>query len=296
MKIKENLEKFIYRIIILPFYIIFYAGETYSYLLKLLKIKFYLKWLDLFNMETDKKFIVIKHKSSQNKFVNIKFSTPNSRCKHRAETFSIKEPETLEWIDRQKYKGVFFDVGANIGLYSTYYSITKNGKVFAFEPSIFNIYQLAKNININNLNKNICIIKNPLGDQNQISKLSFNKLDYGGSEVFFGKEISKSLKKNNYNFKHNFSYDCLGLSIDFLIENKIIDYPNCMKIDVDGTEQLILQGAKKVLLNKKLTSILIEVNHLIKDLTTTVEKTLTNFGFKKSETRTTKNFNQIWDR
>ena len=66
-----------------------------------------------------------------------------------------------------------------------------------------------------------------------------------------------------------------------------------MFIDVDGTEELIIRGAKKALSNKKLTSILIEVNDLMKNSTKKVEECLTNFSFKKSEIRIHKNFNQI---
>ena len=168
------------------------------------------------------------------------------------------------------------------------------GKVYSFEPSIFNIYQLAKNINLNNLKENIFIIKNPLCEKNQISNLSFNKLDQGGSEVFFGQEITKSLKKTNYNLKHEFSYDSLGLSIDFLVESKMIEIPDFIKMDVDGTEELIIEGAKKTLSNPKVKSLLIEVNDILENSTNKIEKNLTILGFKKIDIKN--NANQIWER
>ena len=38
--------------------------------------------------------------------------------------FFSKEPETLEWIDNfSKDSSIFWDIGANIGLYSIYNSI-----------------------------------------------------------------------------------------------------------------------------------------------------------------------------
>ena len=45
--------------------------------------------------------------------------TPNHICNFRHTTFSTKEPEMLEWIEEYG-GGVFFDVGANIGIYSLF--------------------------------------------------------------------------------------------------------------------------------------------------------------------------------
>ena len=44
-----------------------------------------------------------------------------------------------------------------------------------------------------------------------------------------------------------------------------MDLPNYIKIDVDGIEDLILDGAKNILLNKNLRSILIEINDKFAD-------------------------------
>ena len=38
----------------------------------------------------------------------------------------------------------FFDIGANIGIYSVYNSIVNEGKTYCFEPSGFNTLQLIK--------------------------------------------------------------------------------------------------------------------------------------------------------
>ena len=46
--------------------------------------------------------------------------------------------------------GWFFDIGANIGIYSLYYAKCHRGNVYSFEPSVFNLRQLAKNVSSNN--------------------------------------------------------------------------------------------------------------------------------------------------
>ena len=44
------------------------------------------------------------------------FSVPNELNYFRVNTFSSKEPETLDWIDTLKPGTVLWDIGANIGL------------------------------------------------------------------------------------------------------------------------------------------------------------------------------------
>ena len=38
-------------------------------------------------------------------------------------------------------------------------------------------------------------------------------------------------------------YDLFGVNIKFLLDNKLLDIPDYIKIDVDGIEHLILEGA-----------------------------------------------------
>jgi hypothetical protein len=52
-------------------------------------------------------------------------TTPNFLTRYMHKTFFTKEPETLAWIDIFERGSVFYDVGANIGLYSIY-AVKKN--------------------------------------------------------------------------------------------------------------------------------------------------------------------------
>jgi len=56
------------------------------------------------------------------------------------------------------------------------------------------------------------------------------------------------------------NYKIFGTSVNYLIENQILDIPNYLKIDVDGIEHKILQGASKLLNSDKVESVLIEIN------------------------------------
>ena len=57
--------------------------------------------------------------------------TPNDICNFRHSTCSSKEPEMRNWIEEYG-GGVFFDIGANIGIYSLYYTQAKDGNVYSF--------------------------------------------------------------------------------------------------------------------------------------------------------------------
>ena len=51
----------------------------------------------------------------------------------------------------------------------------------------------------------------------------------------------------------------LGLSIDELVSDKIIEKPNLIKIDVDGNEIEVLKGSEKTLKSKRKITILVEI-------------------------------------
>ena len=54
----------------------------------------------------------------ETKYGTIHFFCPGRIPLFRAETFKTKEPETIEWIDSFKKNSVFWDIGANVGIYS----------------------------------------------------------------------------------------------------------------------------------------------------------------------------------
>ena len=185
---------------------------------------------------------------------NILFFAPNELIKWRVKTIYSKEPETINWIDTFKKNSVFWDIGANIGLYSIYAALKlKDLKIIAFEPSSLNYSILSKNISINKLNKKINIFQIPLSSyKNKFLDFHETSLSEGSALHSFD---SKSNKKKILN-----SYKIYGTSIDFIIKNKIIDFPDYVKIDVDGIEDKILNSAQSLLKSKKLKSILIETS------------------------------------
>lgn len=120
----------------------------------------------------------ITHRQTQ-----LTFATPNRLNHHRVDSFSTKEPETLEWIDGFQRGAVVWDIGANVGLYSCYAAKTRNCKVFAFEPSVFNLELLARNIFLNGLSRSVAIVPVPLSDNLAFSTLNMTTTEWGGGAI-----------------------------------------------------------------------------------------------------------------
>ena len=64
----------------------------------------------------------------------------------------------------------------------------------------------------------------------------------------------------------------------YLAYGKCIKVPNYIKIDVDGIEHLILEGADQYLSHKNLISISVEINENFKDQYETTHKIMKTFG------------------
>ena len=217
-----------------------------------------LNWFKDFIQQDSYKKILIHNKK-------VNFFTPNQLTEWRIKTFFTKEPETLEWIDNfeKKNKTIFWDIGANIGLYSIY-SVLKNENVstISFEPSTSNLRVLSRNISINNLENKIKILPTPLTNKaNQF--LTMNEGDFveGGALNTFGENYNFAGKL----FDSKMKYKILGTTIKNLLDNNILEIPNYIKIDVDGIEHLILEGAGKYLKDKRIKSLSIEINEVFEE-------------------------------
>ena len=139
------------------------------------------------------------------------FLVPNKLCSWRVSTFSTKEPETLEWINSFHPNSVFFDIGANIGLYSIYAAKSVNAEVYSFEPSVFNLPILAKNIYLNKLSESVTVLPFPLSDKSvSVSTLSLSNDTFGGALHTF----QETYTWDSSPIDTTTDYKLLGMSLD----------------------------------------------------------------------------------
>ena len=254
-------------------FIIYYILNFFDKIFKVLTKRSLLVWFKDFFQEDSYKSITILNKK-------INFFIPNQVTEWRVDTFFTKEPETLEWIDgfEKKENLIFWDIGANIGLYSIYNALkNKNSTTISFEPSSSNLRVLTRNISINNLEKNIKLFSMPLSNKENVFQV-INESDFleGGSLNTFGEKYNFEGKQ----FEPKMKYSLFGTSINYLIENKILEIPDYIKIDVDGIEHLILEGANKYLKSEKIKSLSIEINEKFKDQYNNVVSIMKENDFK----------------
>ena len=234
-------------------FIIYLILKFLDKFLKILIKRSFLVWIKNF-LENDsyKKINILEKK--------ITFFVPNQLTEWRVDTFFSKEPETLDWINsfEKKKDLVFWDIGANIGLYSIYNAIkNKDSKTFSFEPSSSNLRVLTRNISINSMQNRIILFPIPLTNKsNLFLQINESELIEGGALNTFDENYDFEGKKFNPKMK----YKTFGTSINYLLKNEILDIPDYIKIDVDGIEHLILDGARTFLSNIKIKSILVEIN------------------------------------
>jgi FkbM family methyltransferase len=259
------------------------------------------RFSDEFQSDRDSAVMAVRHEAPDQS-VDLIFHTPNDVCRYRAETFSTKEPETLEWLDTYGGEGAFYDIGANVGLYSIYHALRFSSQVFSFEPSVLNLAQLAKNITLNEVTDRIVIVPIPLTTMNQVAPFRLSSLQEGGALSSFGAEFGH----DGQPLVPLMQYDMLGLSLDFMVSSGVLPQPpSIMKIDVDGIEHYVLRGAEKVLSSLSLRSVLIEVDEGFQELAFEVKQRLTAAGLVFKEKRHGRifdtgefanTFNQVWVR
>jgi FkbM family methyltransferase len=113
-----------------------------------------------------------------------------------------------------------------------------------------------------------------LGVKREILSLNMNQINGGEAGHALDTEIVFKGKLRTTNYKQAI----LGISLDQLVSDFNIPSPDYIKIDVDGTEDKILEGAKNTLMNHNLKSILIEFDDA--EISVRLTRFLLQYGFK----------------
>ena len=221
------------------------------------------------------------------------FATPNGMSRYRADTFATKEPGTLEWIEALPEGAILWDVGANVGLYSVYAAKKRGCKVVAFEPSVFNLELLARNLFLNGLQDRVSIVPIALSDGLGMNQMRMSNTEWGGALSGFGHNVDQ----NGAPIKAVFEYQTIGVSMNQAVSLLQLPQPGFLKIDVDGIEHFILRGGHAVL--SQVQSVLIEINDEFTDQAEEAARHLKNAGltlYRKCDLGVPNTFNQWWRR
>lgn len=144
-----------------------------------------------------------------------------------------------------KKEDICFDIGANNGYYSVWFSLY--GFVHSFEPNEKSFNRLLQNINVN-----------------KIENVEANNFGIGGEKGVAKFTLNKDIQNHILIGKTNI--DSVEIRIDtvdnYLLENNI-ERIKFLKIDVEGFEFDVLLGAQNALKNKKIEIIQLEINNSI---------------------------------
>lgn len=194
----------------------------------------------------------------------------NAVCAHSDFLF-----ETFIYNNIQKYNvemqgKTVVDIGANMGAHTVNFAemVGDNGTVYAFEPSRLVYYQLCGNVFANGL-PNVMCENVALGDTIWQSAITVEDLDYFSESVNSGNTHVGQIGSHIVEVKNLDDYELTNVSL--------------IKIDVQGYEPLVLDGAKQTILKNKPTIFIeIEPEHLemfgFKD--EDIFSRLSNLGYK----------------
>ncbi len=204
----------------------------------------------------------------------IKFYSAGAWPHYRASTLLTKEPDTIRWIDTFLPDDLFYDIGANVGVYTLYAAIVRGCQVVAFEPSAVNHAVLTRNVELNGVDIRVSAFCLALDQQTRIEHLYMQTTSPGGALSTFGVPVDYRGQR----FKPVFRQAVIGITLDAFQETFGLPCPQHIKIDVDGNEDRIIAGAAKTLQNPQVKSVLMELNEAMEGQRRLIEQ-MTVWGF-----------------
>jgi len=140
-------------------------------------------------------------------------------------------------LDKQKALSQFvkpgmtvFDIGANAGFYTLGFSrlVVEKGRVWAFEPSARNASYLLKHVNLNHL-RNVSLIQAAVCEKKGLSGFQPTESPATGHLSDTGE------------------YWVPTVSLDDMVAENILPVPGLVKMDVEGAESRVFDGARTIL-------------------------------------------------
>jgi len=226
---------------------------------------------------------------------DLKFSIPNQKALFVAKQISDREPEVYDWIDAYvTHNSLFIDVGANFGQFALYSSLKKGCNVWAFEPHFATYYVLTRNVALNNIQDLVSVFPMAVSNSScSFDSFRLNDMSAGRAlntlDSCFKDDIDNLYKKlqGSINLKNSLNQPVIKSTIDHLLSSENLTKDHSyetihLKIDVDGTELLVLLGASSCF--DRIDSIMVE--YLPDSISShkLIAPFLNQFGFKIKNT------------
>ncbi|MFZ2449496.1 MAG: FkbM family methyltransferase [Methylovulum miyakonense] len=138
---------------------------------------------------------------------------------------------------------LFIDVGANVGSYTILACAVKGARGYAFEPVPTTYKRLIENIRINHLEDSVKCLSIGIGFEQGVIEFT-SDMDTVNHALADGE-------------KHSNAISVEVSTLDVVLKN---ESPALMKIDVEGYETPVLEGASETLKKQSLHSVIMELN------------------------------------
>lgn len=160
---------------------------------------------------------------------------------------------------------LFIDVGANVGSYTILACAAVGARGYAFEPIPSTYARLVENIRLNHLEERVKCVNQGIGAEQGVIAFT-NDLNTVNHALADGEQTGNVTKVD-------------VTTLDAVLNN---ESPTMLKIDVEGYETLVIEGANETLQKPSLNSIIIELSGIGKrygfDESKLVDR-ITGYGF-----------------
>lgn len=167
-------------------------------------------------------------------------------------------------VDKLKRRGLFLDIGANLGVHAINLS-NHFEKVIAIEPHPLNVSLMIETIRINKL-KNISVFEMAAWNKPYVLHLSRKYKNSTDGSIFTTEEPIPDCYEE---------FEVSGMPIDALNLK-----PDCIKIDVEGVEENVLHGLENTMLNHK-PVVIVEIHMLFGADKESILKYMRSIGYEK---------------
>jgi len=191
--------------------------------------------------------------------VPISYYAANDRLRDISMNVESLEPELLDWIDAMEPDSVLYDVGASNGPFSTYAAV-RGLRVLAFEPEAQNYAVLEMNhyLNRDRMKHPVTALNVALSDATGLGHM-YCRNYVAGTHVKTLDRPFRRLEGDTFEAAH--VQAVIKDRLDEMIARLALPPPDYLKVDVDGGELELLEGASATLAGGAVREVFIEVAH-----------------------------------
>ena len=155
-----------------------------------------------------------------------------------------KEPWTVQFIEGMEAEDVLFDLGANVGSYALI-AAALGHRVVAFECGAANYAALVNNCILNGMSERVLCICMAVGAATELQWLNYRDLRAGAASHVLG----RSAPGDKPIWFHR--QPVLVSPLDKIVAEYRLPPATHIKLDVDGSESLVIKGAEQTIRGAK---------------------------------------------